>query len=67
MLVDLGHLDRTPDGRAYGLGLRPRSSEFAREVYDLDLRATVAAYMTRVAARKREARAARLAAAERRS
>jgi hypothetical protein len=69
LLVDLGHLDRTPDGRAYGVGFPLRSPEFALEVHQVDLRATIAAYLEQAAARRAaaKARAATRESAERRS
>jgi hypothetical protein len=45
LLVDYGHLERTPDGRAYRLGFPARPVAFDLEVDDVDLRATVAAYL----------------------
>lgn len=44
-LVDHGQLERTADGARYRVGFPARSVAFALEVYDLDLRATVAAYL----------------------
>jgi hypothetical protein len=44
ILVDHGLLERTADGRAYRVGFPPRTVAFALEVYDLDPRATVAAW-----------------------
>lgn len=43
-LVDSGHLERTRDGSAYRVGFTARSLAFDVEIYDVDLRATVAAY-----------------------
>lgn len=45
LLVDWGRLERTPDGARYRVGFPPRGVAFDLEVYDLDLRATVAAYL----------------------
>ena len=45
LLVDLGRLERTPDGARYQVGFPARSVAFDLEIYDLDLRATVAAYV----------------------
>jgi hypothetical protein len=69
LLVDLGHLDRTPDGRAYGVGFPSRSPEFALEVSRVDLCGTIAAYVAEAAARRAsaKARAATRESAERRS
>ena len=44
LLVDLGRLERTPDGAAYRVGFPPGAVAFDLGLYDLDLRATVAAY-----------------------
>ena len=51
LLVDAGHLERTADGSAYRVGFPARTVAFALEVYDLDPRATVAAYRERERAR----------------
>jgi hypothetical protein len=45
LLVDYGHLERTADGRAYRLGFPPRPVAFDLEVDDVDVRATIAAYV----------------------
>lgn len=68
-LVDRGHLERTPDGRTYRVGFPPRSPAFALQVYDVDLRATIAAYIAHAAADRAsaKARAATRERAERRS
>ncbi len=44
LFVDYGRLERTADGRRYRVGFPPRGVAFDLEVYDLDLRATVAAF-----------------------
>jgi len=44
-LVDYGLLDRSPDGSTYRVGFPPASVVFDLEVDDIDLRATVAAYL----------------------
>jgi len=44
LLVDLGRLERTPEGARYRVGFPPGAVAFGLGVYDLDLRATVAAY-----------------------
>ncbi len=54
-LIDYGHLERTADGRAYRVGFPPRPVAFDLEVDDLDLRATIAAYLDHVE-RRRQAR-----------
>jgi len=45
LLVDYGQLERTIDGARYRVGFPARSVAFELAVYDLDLRATVAAYL----------------------
>jgi hypothetical protein len=45
LLVDRGRLERTADGARYRVGFPARSVAFDLAVYDLDLRATVAAYL----------------------
>jgi hypothetical protein len=60
LLVDWGRLERSADGRRYRVGFPPRSVAFDLDVYDLDLRATVAAYRDHRARERRE-RAARRA------
>ncbi len=44
LLVDYGHLERTPDGSTYRIGFPPRPVAFDLEVDDIDVRATIAAY-----------------------
>ena len=44
ILVDHGHLERTPDGARYRVGFPPRPLAFDLEIDDIDLRATVAAF-----------------------
>jgi len=51
MLVDYGHLERTADGRSYRIGFPAGPVAFAIEVDDVDVRATVAAYLAQVRAR----------------
>jgi hypothetical protein len=48
LLVDYGHLERTADGRRYRVGFPSAAVAFDLAVYDLDVRATVAAYRQRV-------------------
>jgi len=55
LLVDYGHLERTRDGSVYRVGYPPRAPAFGLEVYEVDVRATVAAYRER-SARQRAAR-----------
>lgn len=47
LLIDYGHLERTADGSSYRVGFPARSVAFDLEVEDLDVRATVAAYLAR--------------------
>ena len=44
-LVDLGHLERTADGRSYRVGFPAKSVAFDLEIDDIDLPATVAAFI----------------------
>ena len=53
LLVDHGHLERTADGRAYRLGFPANPMLFDLEIDDIDLRATIAAYVEQAQARKR--------------
>ena len=48
LLVDYGHLERTPDGGAYRVGFPGRVVAFDLDVDDIDVRATVAAYLQHV-------------------
>lgn len=45
LLVDYGHLERTPDGSTYRVGFPARPVAFALEVDDIDLPATITAYL----------------------
>jgi hypothetical protein len=56
LLVDRGRLERTPDGSRYRVGFPARALAFDLAVYDLDLRATVAAYREQRARRARRPR-----------
>ncbi len=47
MLIDYGQLERTADGRAYRVGFPPGPMAFDLEIDDVDVRATVAAYLAR--------------------
>lgn len=47
-LVDYGLLERTADGRWYRVGFPPGAVAFDLEVEDIDVRATVAAYLDSV-------------------
>jgi hypothetical protein len=47
ILVDHGHLERTADGSRYRVGFPPGMVAFDLAIFDLDLRATVAAYRER--------------------
>jgi hypothetical protein len=48
LLVDHGHLERTADGRAYRVGFPSRPMAFDVEIDDIDVRATIAAYLEQV-------------------
>ena len=54
LLADHGHLERTADGREYRIGCPPRPIAFDLEVDDLDVKATIAAYLDRVERRRLE-------------
>lgn len=56
LLVDHGHLERTADGRAYRLGFPPRPVAFDMEVDEIDVRATVAAFLDYNERRRQERR-----------
>jgi len=58
LLVDYGHLDRTPDGAVYQVGFPREMDVFELEVYDVDVRATCAAFRDDQARRARSAREA---------
>jgi hypothetical protein len=58
LLVDHGQLERSADGARYQVGFPARSVAFALEVWDLDLRATVAAYLEQLRTRPRPPRQA---------
>jgi hypothetical protein len=61
-LVDYGHLERTRDGKQYRVGFPPKAVVFDVEIFDVDLRATVAAYLeeqARLAAEKKAKRSDR--------
>ena len=55
-LVDLGHLERTPDGRVYRVGFPAKAIAFDLEIDDIDLRATVAAFIDDARRRRRRPR-----------
>ncbi len=55
LLVDYGQLERTADGRAYRVGFPPGPMAFDLEVDDIDVRATVAAYLDQVSRRPKRA------------
>ena len=55
LLVDAGQLERTADSRAYRVGFPPRPTAFDLEVDDIDVRATVAAYVENALERRRRA------------
>jgi hypothetical protein len=52
-LVDYGRLERTADGSAYRVGFSSRLVAFDLAIWDLDLRATIAAYRAKLAERAR--------------
>jgi hypothetical protein len=54
-LVDHGLLERTADGRAYRVGFPPGPVAFDLEVDEIDVRATVAAYLDQVRRRPKRA------------
>jgi hypothetical protein len=54
LLIDYGQLERTADGRAYRVGFPPRPLAFDLEIEELDLRATVAAYLEHQRRRRSE-------------
>jgi hypothetical protein len=59
LLVDYGHLERTADGRVYRVGFPAGPVAFSRDVDDVDVRATIAAYrehVDRTAQRRRAQR-----------
>ena len=45
LLVDYGHLERTRDGAIYRVGFPARPVAFDLEVDEIDVRATIAAYL----------------------
>jgi hypothetical protein len=58
MLVDYGRLERTASGSSYRVGFPPKTTAFELGVYDVDLRATVAAYREYSESRRKQSRAA---------
>jgi hypothetical protein len=52
LLVDHGLLERTADGSRYRVGFPPGMVAFDTDIFDLDLRATVAAYRDQSTRRK---------------
>jgi hypothetical protein len=52
-LVDYGRLERAADGSAYRVGFPARLVAFDLEIWELDLRATVAAYRDQQRRRRR--------------
>jgi hypothetical protein len=59
LLVDCGHLERSPDGAVYRVGFPPAAAAFDLEVDEIDLEATIAAYLDHQERRKRERARAR--------
>jgi hypothetical protein len=45
LLIDHGHLERTADGRRYRVGFPARTVAFDLEVDEIDVRATIAAFL----------------------
>jgi len=60
-LVDYGHLERTRDGKEYRVGFPHKTVAFDVEIYDVDLRATVAAFRAQQERRAAEKKAKRVA------
>ncbi len=58
-LVDYGHLERTRDGSCYRVGFPPKAVAFDLGIYEVDLRATVAAYREEQARKAAEKKARR--------
>lgn len=58
-LVDYGYLERTRDGSAYRVGFPAKSVAFDLAIYEVDLRATVAAYLADQARKAAEKKAKR--------
>ena len=56
LLVDYGHLERTPDGSEYRIGFPPRPVAFDLEIDDIDLRSTIAAYVDQARRKAAEGR-----------
>jgi hypothetical protein len=56
LLVDAGHLERTRDGRAYRVGFPAQPVAFDLEVDEIDVRATIAAFVEYSARRRRRSR-----------
>ncbi len=54
LLVDYGHLERTADGGRYRVGFPPQPVVFDLEIEDIDVRATIAAYLDYSARRRGE-------------
>jgi hypothetical protein len=52
-LVDYGRLERSADGSAYRVGFPARLVAFDLEIWELDLRATIAAYREQLRQRRR--------------
>ena len=58
LLVDYGRLERTASGSAYRVGFPPKTTAFELGVYDVDVRATIAAYREYSAEKRSKGRAA---------
>jgi hypothetical protein len=58
-LCDYGHLERTRDGKQYRVGFPAKALAFDVEIYDVDLRATVKAFLAEQERKATEKKAAR--------
>lgn len=54
LLVDTGHLERSPDGSVYRVGFPPAAAVFDLEVDDIEVEATIAAYLDHQERKKSE-------------
>lgn len=52
-LVEYGHLERTADGGSYRVGFPAKALAFELEVDDIDVRATIAAYLEQASRQRR--------------
>jgi hypothetical protein len=63
-LVDYGYLERKRDGSEYRVGFPAKAVAFDVAIYDVDLRATVAAYLAEQSRRAAEKKARRAGGAK---